>query len=527
MVMSQALIDALRDPARYDHPVDRVDLIETHISWVLLAGDYAYKIKKPVDFGFLDFSTLEKRENFCREELRLNRRLAPSLYLEVVAIGGPAEVPRLGATDQVIEFAVKMKRFDEALRLDHLLDANTLEGSHIDSLADELAAFHGTAGIAGKDREYGDPDVVLQPVLENFEQIRPLLDPRQHAKQLQLLERIEDWCHASFDQLRDTLAERKQNGFVRECHGDAHLANMVLIDGQVLLFDCLEFNPALRWIDVISELAFTVMDFEDRAHPAFARRLLDRYLQRSGDYASLALLRFYEVYRACVRAKVAALRWQQTPVGEAHQSAWLELCEYLSLAESYTHPRQPVIVCCSGVSGSGKTTISQEILESLPLIRIRSDVERKRLFGLSLEARSEEAVGEAMYSEEANARTFDQLASLARTIVGAGFGVIVDATFLRLAERQRFADLARALDAPFRILEITASETVMRERIERRNHLGKDASEADTSVLARQLEWREPLTAEERKLALTVANERGADLGKIRSELDSLIKGMD
>jgi aminoglycoside phosphotransferase family enzyme/predicted kinase len=525
--MSQALIDALRDPARYDHPVDRVDLIETHISWVLLAGDYAYKIKKPVDFGFLDFSTLEKRGHFCREELRLNQRLAPSLYLEVVTIGGPAEAPRLGATDQVIEFAVKMKRFDEALRLDHLLTAIKLESSHIDALADELAAFHQVAARAGEDSEYGEPDLVFQPVLENFAQIRPLLGLQQHEAQLRLLDRIEDWCHTAFNRLRDTLADRKRQGFIRECHGDAHLANMVLVDGRVLLFDCLEFNPALRWIDVISELAFTVMDLEDRAHPAFARRLLDRYLQRSGDYASLALLRFYQVYRACVRAKVAALRWQQTPVGEDHHSAWRELCEYLSLAESYTHPRQPVVVCCHGVSGSGKTTISQEILESLPLIRLRSDVERKRLFQLPLEARSSEAVGESMYSEETNARTFDQLATLARTIVEAGFGVIVDATFLRLAERQRFAELARALNAPFRILEITASETVMRERIERRNHLGKDASEADTSVLARQLEWREPLTAEERKLALTVANERGADLGKIRSELDSLIKGMD
>jgi aminoglycoside phosphotransferase family enzyme/predicted kinase len=525
--MSQTLIDALHDPALYNHTVTRVEVIETHISWVLLAGDYAYKIKKPVDFGFLDFSTLEKREHYCREELRLNRRLAPSIYLDVIAIGGPADAPRLGQADHVIEYAVKMRRFDEAQRLDHLLEQNSLDNTHIDSLADELAGFHRSAAIAGKNSEFGEPDTVFQPIEENFAQIRPLLDAREHSTELDLLDRIEDWCRQSFALLHNALAERKQQGFVRECHGDAHLANMVLMDDQVVLFDCLEFNPSLRWIDVISELAFVVMDLDDRAHPEFARRLLDRYLQRSGDYGGLAVLRFYQVYRACVRAKVAALRWQQTPADKEHQSAWLEFRDYLLLAESYTHARQPVMICCYGVSGAGKTHVSQHLLESLPLVRLRSDVERKRLFGLPLEARSDDAVGEAMYNQETNTRTFDRLAALAQTAIKAGFAVIVDATFLRQAERQRFAEIARTLGTPFRILEITAPEAVMRERIERRNHLGKDASEADASVLARQLEWREPLTPEERELTLTVANEQGAELREICAELDSLIKGMD
>ncbi|MCG6975334.1 MAG: AAA family ATPase [Acidiferrobacterales bacterium] len=523
--MSQTLIDALHDPALYNHPVDRVEVLETHISWVVLAGDIAYKIKKPVDFGFLDFSTLEKREHYCREELRLNRRLAPSLYLDVIAIGGSAEAPRLGVADHVIEYAVKMKRFDEAMRLDRLLDQNRLHDTHIDSLADELATFHQTAEIAGNDSEFGSPEAVFQPIQENFAQIRPLLNANEHSSELGLLDRIEDWCRQSFGLLQDTLAERKQLGFVRECHGDAHLANMVLIDNQVVLFDCLEFNPALRWIDVVSELAFAVMDLEDRAHPEFARRLLDRYLQRSGDYAGLALLRFYQVYRACVRAKVAVLRWQQTPADNELQLAWREFCDYLSLAETYTHARQPIVVCCYGVSGAGKTTVSQHLLESLPLIRLRSDVERKRLFGLALEDRSDEAVGEVMYSEETSTRTFDRLATLAQTIVQAGFGVIVDATFLRQAERRRFAALAQTLETPFRILEITATEAAMRKRIEQRNHFGKDASEADASVLARQLEWREPLTPEERRITLTVSNEQGAELGEICAKLDSLMKG--
>ncbi len=522
--MSQSLVDALQDPALYDHPVSQFEVIETHISWVLLTGDYVYKIKKPVDFGFLDFSTLEKRHHFCREELRLNQRLAPELYLDVIAIGGSVDAPVLGDKSSSIEYAVKMRQFDEASRLDHLLTEGKLTESHIDQLADELATFHQSTAVADKTKPYGDPEIVYHFIDENFQQIRPLLDPAKHQNQLELLDVIEQWCRQSFDSLRDVILKRKQNGFVRECHGDAHLANMVLIENNVVLFDCLEFNPELRWIDVISELAFVTMDLDDRKHPEFSRRLRDRYLQRTGDYAGLALLRFYQVYRACVRAKVAALRLQQTGSSEERESTWQEFCSYLELAGSYTHAQHPVIICCYGVSGSGKTTVSQKILESLPLIRLRSDVERKRLFGLTLEAKTPVDKKAALYGKDATRRTFERLAEIARLVVSAGFGVIVDATFLRQTERERFSNLANTLGKPFVILEVIASEKVMRSRIEHRDSLGEDASEADTSILELQLEWREALTEEEREHTLTVTNDDGFDLGEICTNLDTLIK---
>jgi aminoglycoside phosphotransferase family enzyme/predicted kinase len=523
--VSQALVQALQQPALYEHPVNRFEVIETHISWVLLTGDYAYKIKKPVNFGFLDFSTLAKREYFCREELRLNRRLAPHLYLDIVAIGGTPDSPVMAAATGVFEYAVKMRQFDEAARLDHLLAADKLMPTHIDQLADVLASFHQTVAMAETPDEFGTPDTVYHFVDENFQQIRPLLDTEQHSEQIGLLDNIEGWCQQSFQSLRGQISERKRCGFVREGHGDAHLANMVLIDNEVVLFDCLEFNPQLRWIDVISELAFAVMDLDDRGKPGYGWRLLDRYLQRTGDYDGLGLLRFYQVYRACVRAKVAALQRQQAGSDEEHQSSWKEFCSYLDLAESYTHQTQPVVVCCHGVSGAGKTTVSQQLLEQLPLIRLRSDVERKRLFGRSLDARTPEADKETVYGIEATRETFARLANLAGGILASGFGVIVDATFLRRAEREQFAELARKQNLPFRLLEVTAPDALLRERILQRAGQDNDASEAGLDVLQRQQDFREPLSPTEAESTITVVNDGGLDLGPVITGLKSLIYG--
>jgi aminoglycoside phosphotransferase family enzyme/predicted kinase len=518
--MSQSLIKALQDPALYDHPVTGFEVIETHISWVLLTGHYVYKVKKPVDLGFLDFTTLEKRLHYCQEELRLNQRLAPDLYIDVIAIGGSPDAPSLGASTGIFEYAVKMKQFDEAGRLDHLLDSGQLNPEHIDQLADELAAFHHRAAVAGGDNSYGTAETVWSPVKANFEHIRPLLS---HEMDMAQLDRLEHWSRTTFEALRPVFQQRRDDGFIRECHGDAHLANMVLIDDAVVLFDCLEFNPALRWIDVISELAFVVMDLDDRRRPDFANRLLDRYLQRTGDYAGLKLLRFYQVYRALVRAKVATIRLQQEQTPEQVKETWREYHGYVDLAASYTEARQPILTITHGLSGVGKTTVTQELLQRLPLIRVRSDVERKRLFGLQLEGKSETGFKDQMYSADASRRTYNALADLARTIIGAGFGVVVDATFLRQTERQCFSQLSRTLNTPFVILEITADEEVMRKRITHRDRLGRDASEADTSVLEQQLQWHEPLSTDERDSTLTVINNDGFDLSRICSRIETLI----
>ncbi|MGB4335964.1 MAG: phosphotransferase, partial [Chromatiaceae bacterium] len=298
------MIAGLGLPSAYPHPVSEVEHLETHISHVFLAGDFAYKIKKPVNLGFLDFSTCERRHFFCQEELRLNARLAPHLYLEVVPVTGTPEAPQLGGAGQTLEYAVKMRRFDQT----GLLSARPLEGDLPERVAERVAAFHAAIPAVGEDQAFGTPEAVLVPMLANFEAIR---SRSQDTAILNRLVLLEAWTRNRHAELVPILRQRRAEGFVRECHGDMHRGNIALDEGEILIFDGIEFNPALRWIDVQSELAFLLMDLEEAGELGPARRLLNRYLELTGDYAGLRVLNFYQVYRALVRAKVRAIRLSQ------------------------------------------------------------------------------------------------------------------------------------------------------------------------------------------------------------------------
>jgi len=485
------LIQALQNPALYSHPVSSFEVIETHISWVLLTGDYAYKIKKPVNLGFLDFSTLEQRHHYCLQELSLNRRLAPQLYLDLITIGGTAEQPILNGSGAAIEYAVKMRQFPQEAQLDRVLARHELHPQQIDQLADTIAAFHQQIEVAAEGSTYGTPTVILDPVVENFHQIRPLLSNNEEQAQLQ---RLEEWSHQTFEQLRPRFEQRKQAGFIRNCHGDMHLANMALIDDAVVIFDCIEFNDNFRWIDPISEIAFTTMDLIDRGQPQFAARLLDRYLQRTGDYAGLALLRFYQVYRALVRAKVAVIRGQQGGLSATARAETVrQYRDYIALAERFTAKKAPTLFIAHGVSGSGKTTLTQPVLEQFGMIRLRSDVERKRLFGLSAEARTKGKI----YDRDTSQHTYAHLLKTARGVCQSGYDVIVDATFLKRAQRQLFRTLAQELGIPFVILHFFAAEALLRQWLEARALIGKDASEATVEIMQMQLASEEPLASSE------------------------------
>ena len=496
------LIDKLQNPALYEHPVQHFQVIETHISWVLLTGPYAYKIKKPVDLGFLDFSTLAKRRHYCEEELRLNQRLAPELYLAVIAITGTVSQPALDGNGPVIDYAVKMREFAQSAQLDRALSRGELRSQHIVSLAAAVARFHARAAVAGTDSPFGDAAAVWQPAGENFAQIRPHLDT---ARDRDLLDRLLAWSVHTHARLAAVWPLRKQAGFIRECHGDMHLGNMALIDDKILIFDCLEFNERLRWIDVMSEVAFVTMDLQDRGRPGLAHRFLNDYLQHSGDYQGLGILRFYQVYRALVRAKVACLRLAQEGLSAAQRDEIRgHYRQYLRLAEHYTRSTPTPLIITHGLSGSGKTTISDALLESSGAIRIRSDVERKRLFGLSPAARSGSAVAADLYSPAAGNQTYQRLAELARSIISAGFAAIVDAAFLERSQREQFQRLAADLQVPFVIFHCDAPVDLLRQRIRKRETLGRDPSEATQQVLEHQLLTQDPLHTDEAKHIFTV-----------------------
>ena len=520
---ASTLIRCLQNPALYDHEVGEFTVIETHISWVLLTGPYAYKIKKPVNLGFLDFSTLEKRRFYCHEELRLNQRLAPRHYVDVVTITGTAEQPVLNGTGPVVEYAVKMVQFPQDTQLDRVLARGALKDHHIDQLAQKLAAFHGNVSIAGPETTYGLPAHIHALVRSNFDQVLPTLRRKVDVDRLHTLR---TWAEAEYGKQRHTLSMRKQNGFIRECHGDMHLKNIALIDGELLIFDCIEFNAELSWIDVISEAAFVVMDLDGRGHPKLARRFLNAYLENTGDYEGLKVLRYYLAYRAMVRAMVDTIRVGQSGLDERERHEVLVECRrYIALAERYTQVARPALIITHGLSGSGKTTVAQSLLETQPfVIRVRSDVERKRLYGLAADARTRSEVDGGLYTDKVTRRTYVRLLELARTLLRSGSTVIVDATFLKQAQRNAFRVLAERLGLPFFILDCQLSEDILLKRVLNREREGRDASEANAAVLTHQLAAHEPLTEAEKGYAIIIDTTHGVDGAHVTATLDGSLQ---
>lgn len=494
-------IHALRERLQADTG-QPVTLVETHISWVLLAERLAYKLKKPVHLPFVDFSTLALRKHFCEEEIRLNQRLAPALYLGVVPVCGTLQAPRIGDIKNAcepIDYAVCMQRFPAGALLSERLAAGGegLAPEHIDRLAQRLADFHRDAPLALPASPIEAERQVLEPVFKILKQLRADGDtPPVMA--------LQAWVDAQAPALRDAWLARCRGGAVRECHGDLHLANTVLIGDEATAFDCVEFDPALRWIDVMSDVGFLTMDLKAHGSSNLAYCFLDTYLQRSGDYPGLRVLRFYEVYRAMVRAMVERVRLRSG--GQAASPDYLACARRLAC----TADGSARLLVTHGLSGSGKSTVARQLLAATGAIRLRSDVERKRLFGLDALQWSA-GQGLDIYTPEATRRTFEHLKECTRMALQAGYPVIVDAAFLRRSDRRAFQALAAESGVPFAILHCQTSEPTLRQRVIARGADRSDASEANVSVLERQLAYHEPLDSDECAITLAVRTDQPVD----------------
>jgi uncharacterized protein len=480
------LVERLRDPAAYPHPTAAIRLIETHISWVFLTGPFAYKLKKPIDVGFLDYSSLELRRRCCEEEIRVSSRFAPELYVAAVPITGTPDEPHVGGDGPALEWAVKLVQFDEADRLDARFDAGRLAAADCERLGAAIAAVEeGLAVVASGDR-WGSAKSVHDAAAINLGQLR---DRRPDAAGR--VGRIEAWLFARLDALADVIARRRAAGRVRECHGDLHLANLVLHDGRMMAFDAIEFSPVLRWIDVANDVAFLVMDLESRGRPDLAAMVRSSWMEAADDHEAAVVMPVYEVYRAVVRAAVAALRAD----GAAARS---ETDRYLELAERLTRPRRPVLYATCGVSGSGKTTLAAGLVAAAGAVRLRSDVERKRLAGMQPTDRPvDEAAVAALYDPLMTRRVYRRLAELARTLLEAGTSVVVDAACLKRWQRGELEAVAREATAPLVWLELDLPEEVVLGRVAARLAAGGDASDASPEVVRGQLQSREPITADE------------------------------
>lgn len=482
-------IEELLRPAAFAHAVRQMRLKETHISWIVLTGDYAYKIKKAVHFDFIDASTLERRRALCDEELRLNQRLAADLYLSVVAVTRDADGLRIGGQGPVVEYAVRMREFAEE---DELAPQLSRRGELLPQLAAfgaRLAHFHQHAAVAAADLRYGDYDQVRGQTLENIATLRADLSGEEN---LRMLGRIADWTYGKVAALEALIRLRKSAGAVRECHGDLHARNIVRWQGELTPFDCLEFDPALRWIDVVSDVAFLFMDLVAHERSDLAYSFLNGYLAEGGDYEGLRLLRFYGVYRALVRAKVDALGVRRSDA-QSHEEMRRRLENRLRVAAGLLQPTEPTLMIMNGVTASGKSRVSSELMTQVGAVRVRSDLERKRIAGVAPLAHRGLDVRAGAYDEEASNRTYARLVECTESALAAGLSVIVDAAFLNRGRRELFHALAMERRAAFMIVACSASRAALDARLAQRAAAADDPSEATAAVLEDQMRTQDAL----------------------------------
>ena len=482
------LVESLRRPAAYAHPVDDVDLIETHISWLLLAGEFAYKLKKPIVLDFLDFGTLERRNFYCEEEIRLNRRWAPEIYIDVVPVTITDGQARFGGGGEIVDYAVRMHRFDQALRLDRQLDEGRLVEDDMKALATTIADRHLKASHVPETSRTRVLELTAQFMRDNFPPLADVVDS-------QLVDNLCTWTERELGRRASLLAKRFDDGFVRDCHGDLHLGNLLRLADGFRSFDCIEFSEDLRHIDVFCDLAFLVMDLAARRRLDLAAQLLNRYLEITGDYAGVPLLKLFYAYRCLVRAKVAVIRGGERDSETERATDFAEARFYCELAGREIKERAPRLVVMHGFSGSGKTFVASRLMAAMPAIRIRSDIERKRLAGLAEEQGSGSAVGGGIYTAAATERVYARLHALARAILEAGHNVVLDGTYLSSEERHQAVELAGSVGCRPLIVDVRAPPDVLRERILSRG--AADVSEARLNVLEYQFEHAEAVRPDE------------------------------
>lgn len=519
---AQQVLQLLREDA-FEHPVTALELIETHISWVLLTGTYAYKIKKPVAMGFLDFSTPAARRHYCEQELRLNRRLAPSLYLDVVDVTERNGKPCIGGGGKVIDSAVRMRQFAQRRLASRAAEEGRLTFAQCRQIGRRIAEFHNALEPVRRERMESDaapgtPTAIFHAARQNFSQIHDALPVREPRE---ILEQLEAAALEDYARLEPSMWRRLDEGFVRECHGDLHLGNIMLDDDGVQPFDCIEFNADFRLVDIQCEIGFLVMDLDSRELPRHANRVLNCWLEYTGDYEGLALHVFYDVYLAIVRAKISLFG---ALAGNREKPDLADFRRYLALAAAGRR-RLPRFLCITlGVSGSGKSTVAEALAAEFSAIRLRSDVERKRLAGLGPDADSAAAgLGETLYREDSSDRVFARLEALAETVLDAGMPVIVDATFIAAARRRPFQAIAARRGIPFLIVECRARQDTLERRLLARQRHERGASEAGVAVMRQQLDTLEPPDASEAAHLVVVDTEVADSTLRLADEVERRI----
>ncbi|MDD2500091.1 MAG: AAA family ATPase [Geobacter sp.] len=490
--MDRQMIDHMLNPDTYPDPTVAVQHLQTHISHLFLTDQYVYKIKKPVDFGFLDFTSLEKRRFYCHEELRLNRRLSPDIYLDGVTLYQGADgLPTFHADGPIIEYAVKMLRMPQERMMSRLLEQDGVTEADIDAIAKKVALFHGEAVLGNGIALFGTVEAIRSNWVENLRQTAPYcgrtLTEQQHAQ-------VTELAFQRLDQDASLFQRRLQQGFIRECHGDLHTENICL-DGQVHIFDCIEFNEKFRYSDTAADVAFLAMDLENHGRRDLAKLFVGRYEFYSGDAGLRQVLPLYLANRAFVRGKVESFRLDDLLIAEEDKTAAASRAQrFFRLARGYLLREQlpmTLFITC-GPTGCGKTALADELAFQLGVAHFSSDLERKRLAGVAVTERNA-----AIYTPAWHQATYDRLFELASQHLVSNSSVILDATFLQRRGRERFIRLAADSGATVVILQLSCPDELVRQRLEQRQARGDSASDGTWNVYQQQMKTAEPPTADE------------------------------